>query len=90
MFVPVRPLLPSLISFGKVKNLPYSGTPKRCFTRLSSCLICTNWTRLKRPERESSLLQTFVNYDRKMFYNIELRAQCYKTFITAVTYKCWS
>ncbi len=36
---------------------------------------------LERPAREkhSSLLQKFINYVRKKFYNIDAWGQCYKT-----------
>ncbi len=37
------------------------------------------WKRLTRDKR-SSLLRNFVNYGRKKCYNIDYRAQCYKTF----------
>ncbi len=32
-------------------------------------------------DKHSSLLQTFINYDRKMFYNTGPICQCYKTFV---------
>ncbi len=45
-------------------------------SRVSSILIHNHWTRLERLARDkhSSLLQKFVNYGQKKFYNIGPRA----------------
>jgi hypothetical protein len=32
-------------------------------------------------DKHSSLLQNFVNYGCKNYYNFVIRAQCYKTFL---------
>jgi hypothetical protein len=52
-------------------------------------LTCKQYTRMERNiwDKRSSLLWTFVNYDRKMFYNIGPRTQCYKTFVVKFNIK---
>ncbi len=57
---------------GKARSLPYSGAPKRRFIRVGCGLTCKHKPRLEMPaqDKQPSLLQTFVNYGRKMFHNI--------------------
>jgi hypothetical protein len=57
-----------------------SRAPERCFTRVGSGLTCKHYTRLERLARDkhSSLLQKFVTYGRKKFYNIVPRCRCHK------------
>jgi hypothetical protein len=38
VFVPGRNFKPSLMFVGKIRNLPWSGAPERCFTRVGSGL----------------------------------------------------
>ncbi len=35
-------------------------------------------------DKHSSLLRKFVAYDRKKFYDIGSRVQCYKTFLSVI------
>ncbi len=67
---------------GKAKSLPWSGAPERYFILLSSSFTHKWDTWLKRPVRDkhSSLLQTFVNYGREKFSEIDTWGQCYKKF----------
>jgi hypothetical protein len=37
-FVPCKPFLPSLMFVGKARDLPYSGAPQSCFTRVLQVL----------------------------------------------------
>jgi hypothetical protein len=57
---------------GKARGLPYSGAHERCFTWVGSCLTCKHYTILERLARDEhySLLQIFVNCDRKILLNI--------------------
>ncbi len=82
MFAPGKPFQPSLLFVGKARSLPLSGAPERCFTWVGSWLICKHYTILERLSRDehSILLQKFVTYGYKKFYNIGPWAQCYKTF----------
>jgi len=60
---------------GQYVSNKMSRAPERFFNRVSSYFINKHWTKLERLARDkhSSLLRTFVNYDRKLFYNIEPR-----------------
>ncbi len=71
MFVLGRPFQPNIMFVGKARSLPLSGAPERY-----SPAILAN-IRLDRIARNeySSLLQTFVNYDRKKFYNTRPRPE---------------
>ncbi len=53
---------------GKAGSLPKSRAPERGFSGQTH----KQWTRLERLARDknSILLQTIVNYERKKFYNI--------------------
>jgi hypothetical protein len=68
--------------FSKARSLSYSGAPERFFNRVGSCFRNRHQTRLERlaMPKHYSLLQKYVNYDCKKFYNIETQVQCYKTF----------
>ncbi len=76
-----RPIQPSLMFVGKAKSLTQSRAPKRCQSRVGSSLTPKHLTWLERPasDKHSSLLQTFVNYDRKNL-KVPSWGQCYKTF----------
>jgi hypothetical protein len=62
----------SPVLFNKARSLPYSGAPERFFNRVGSCFTNRHWTRLERlaMDKHYSLLQKFVNYDRKKLYNL--------------------
>ncbi len=76
MFVPARPLKPSLIFVGKARNLLKSETLEKCFTCVSFSLTRKHYIRLESPVwyKHSSLLFKFVNYGREKFYNIGPRS----------------
>jgi hypothetical protein len=61
---------------GKARSLPYSVAPQSFFNRVGSCFTNRHWTRLEKLAlgKHSSLLQKFVNYGRKKFYNIGPRS----------------
>jgi len=69
---------------GKARGLPYSGPPEKCFTRVDDGLARKHWNRLEKLARaeHSSLLQKFVTYGRKKFYNIGHRTT--KLFTTVI------
>ncbi len=71
MFVPGKPLQPSLMFVGKARGLPWSGAPVRCLIWIGSGFTCKHETMLERLTRDkhSSLLQKSVNYGRKKFYS---------------------
>jgi len=54
-----------------------------CLTWVGFCLTCKHCTILERLARSkhSSLLQKFVTYGRKKFYNIDT---CYKSFLSVI------
>jgi len=56
---------------GEVRSLTFRGAPERCFTQVGYGLTHKRWTRLERLARDkhSSLLQKYVNYGHKKFYN---------------------
>ncbi len=47
LFVPGKPIQPSLIFVGNARGLPYSGAPERYFPRVGSGLTHKHWTRLE-------------------------------------------
>ncbi len=49
-------------------------------TIIKSQSVCPRQAFQVYSNKYSSLVQKFVNYREKMFYNIDLRGQCYKTF----------
>jgi hypothetical protein len=57
---------------GKARGLLLSGAPEKGFTQVCSSLTCKYYTRLEKLARDkrSTLLQKFVTYDSKKFYNI--------------------
>jgi hypothetical protein len=67
VFVPVKPFQSNEMLVGKDRRLPWSGASEKCFTRVSSSLAKKHLNRLKRlaANKNASLLQAFVNYDRK-------------------------
>ncbi len=71
-FVPGKRFQHSLMLVGKARSLSYSGAPEKCFTQVSSGLTCKyyTWSERLASEKHSGLLQKFVNYGRKKFYNI--------------------
>jgi hypothetical protein len=80
VFVLGRPLQPSLI-FGSMASYYPSVATSKCSTLwLAPGLTHTHLTRVKRPERDknSSLLQTLLNWDHNKFYKIGARAKFYK------------
>ncbi len=78
MFAPGRPFQPSLKSVAMVRSLS-----QRVPFQVGSELAGKQYTRLEKFARDthSNVLQVFINYGRKMFYDIEHRGQCYKTFL---------
>jgi hypothetical protein len=48
VFVPGRPLQPSLMFVVKASSLPFSGAPERCFNWVGSCSTPKNWTKSER------------------------------------------
>jgi hypothetical protein len=73
VFLPGKQLQPSLMFVSKAKAYP-SETPLRC-SPLGQVprLIHKHWPMLERPamDKHSSLLRTFVNYERKKVFNFE-------------------
>jgi hypothetical protein len=67
-----------------VPGKPFQVLPSRVGSRLTH----KHRTRLERLARDkhSSLLQTFLDYDRKKFCNSETCGQCYKTFMVVNTF----
>jgi hypothetical protein len=72
MYASSKPFQPSLLFVDKARSLPYIETHEGCFTWVGSCLTCKHFNILERLSRDehSCLLQKFVTYDRKKFYNI--------------------
>ncbi len=74
LVIPFKPFQHSLmfVSKARTRSLPL----ERCFIRVGSSLTQKHYTRPKRCAREkhSSLLQAFINYGRKKFYNIDDRS----------------
>jgi hypothetical protein len=72
VFVPGKPLQPSLMFVGKVRSLPYSGAIEMFFYlgRLLAFLINIGQEWKGLPGTNTSLLRIFVKYGRKKFYNI--------------------
>jgi len=52
VFAPGNPNKPSLIFEGKVRSLPLSGAPKRCFILLGCIISHKQFTRLERLARD--------------------------------------
>jgi hypothetical protein len=71
VFAPSNPFQPGLMFVGKVKSQPERGSSFRYSTWVGYSLSHTYKARLERlvSEKHSSLLRTFVNYERKKFYN---------------------
>jgi hypothetical protein len=71
-FVPGRPFLPNLMFVGRARSQPFCGVPERCFTNVLSSFAHIHSARLERltRDKQSSLLQTFVNYDCQRFCSI--------------------
>jgi hypothetical protein len=69
VLVPSTTFQTCLMFEGKASSLPYSGSPVMCLTRVGSSLNRKYKTRFQRRAKDKhfSLLQTFVNYDRKKF-----------------------
>ncbi len=82
VFVPCKPLKPSLMFVGKARGLFQSEAPESCFNWVSSGLTSKYYTRLESLARgkPSSLLRKSVNYGRKRFYSTGPWCQGYKTF----------
>jgi hypothetical protein len=74
---------PSLMFVGTDETYLSVKLLKRCFIWVSSCLIHKHYTRLEMLARDKhfSLLQKFVIYDCKWFYNIGAKRQCYKKIV---------
>jgi hypothetical protein len=72
VFVPGKPFQPSQMFVSKARGLPYRGATEVCFTRVGFGLICKQYTFLEwlATHKDYNLVQTFVNYGRKRFYNI--------------------
>ncbi len=75
-FAPGKPFQSSLLFADRVRSLPLSGAPERCFTQLGSFLTCKHLAILERLSRDkhSSKVGKFVTYGRKNFYNISPRS----------------
>ncbi len=84
MFVPGKPLQPSLLFAGKAKSLPKMGTSFRCSSWVGSSPSHKHkhhkgWRDLPVTNTQhSSLLRTFVNYGRETFHNIGRRSHFFK------------
>jgi hypothetical protein len=76
VFVPGKPFQPSLLFVSK------AGTFQVLHSRVG---FWTYRQTLDKAEKHSNLLQKFVNYGQKKFYNIRPRAQCYKTFLSVLS-----
>ncbi len=84
MFIPGRPFQPSLMLVSKVRSLPYSGASERFFTQVGSGPTHKHLARLERlsSDKRSCFLQTFENYRRKKFYNLDSRSSPSQTSST--------
>ncbi len=62
---------PRLLFMGKARSLPQSGVPERFFNTVGSCFTIKHKTRLERlaRDKDSSLLQKYVDYSCKTFYS---------------------
>ncbi len=82
VFVPVRPLQPSLMFADKATSLPKCGVPERCSTVRSSGLTCKHWTRLESLPGPNTL--AYYKYSQITEENSLItlaHSLCYKTFI---------
>ena len=71
MFVPDKPFHPSLKLASKARAYP-SGVPVKCSTLgKAPGLTHKHYTRMERPERDSRLLQTFINYICGIFITLD-------------------
>jgi hypothetical protein len=80
------PFQSSLTFMGKGRSLPYGRAPEWCFSQVGSGCTLKHKIRLERFARVklSNLVQNFVNYGSKKFYNIGSRCQLYKTFFLSL------
>ncbi len=69
MFDPGKPFQPSLMFVDKARSHPLRGSPEICFTQVGSGLTHKHYTSLEKlaKDKDSRLLQTFVNYACKKF-----------------------
>ncbi len=70
MLVHGKHFQPNLMVADNAKSLPKKGVPSRCSTRIGSAR--KYYTRLEKSAmgKRYNLLQTFLKYGRKKFYNI--------------------
>jgi hypothetical protein len=76
VFVPGKTYHASLLFEGMARSLHKSEQPERSFPWVGLGLTRKHSTRLERlaKEKDSNLLQRFINYGRKKFYNIGFRS----------------
>ncbi len=72
MFVPAKPSKPNLMFVGKARSLPQRATPDKMFHLGRLQPHSRTFIQLEKlaKDKHSSLLQKFVNYGQKKFYNI--------------------
>jgi hypothetical protein len=72
VFVPDKPFQPSLMFVDKAGSYP-SESPFRCSMVAIPTTMSQGWKGLPARDKHSSLLQTFVKYDRKKLHNNKSR-----------------
>ena len=83
VFTPIRPFKLTVMLVDKVMGLPLREAPYKFSTWVGSSINHTYYTTLEKLARHKhySLLQTFVTYHRKKFYNIGLVTKLQHLFL---------